>query len=156
MDERLLDLAAQMDLVFSPLMDVKAFPENVDITLVEGAVANEDHVEQIRRVRERTRVLVALGDCATTGNVTALRNPLGGGESVLQRAYLDPSLTNPVVPVAPGILPVLLDRVQTIREFVHVDYYLPGCPPSADVIHDALIELIAGRPLHLGGRATIG
>ncbi|HXW06813.1 MAG TPA: hypothetical protein VD833_16380 [Vicinamibacterales bacterium] len=156
MDERLLDVASRMELVYSPFMDVKEFPEGVDITLVEGAVANEDHVQQIRRIRERTRILVAFGDCAVTGNVTALRNPLGGDEPVLRRVYLDGALTAPTLPLAPGILPVLLDRVETIRAFVHVDYYMPGCPPSADVIHHALMELIAGRPLHLGGRARLG
>jgi NAD-reducing hydrogenase small subunit len=156
MDERLLDLAGRMDLVFSPFMDVKEFPEHVDVTLVEGAVANEDHVAQIRRVRERTRILVSFGDCAVTGNVTALRNPLGGADPVLRRAYQDPGLTNPAVPDAPGIVPRLLDTVQTIRAFVHVDYYLPGCPPPADVIYYAISELIAGRPLHLAGRATLG
>ena len=58
-------------------MDAKTYPENVDVVLVEGAVANEDNLEMIKRVRERSKVLVSFGDCAVTGNVTALRNPLG-------------------------------------------------------------------------------
>ncbi len=145
MDERLLDLAGQIELVFSPLMDIKQFPEQVDITLVEGAIANEDHVEQIHKVRERSRILVALGDCAIAGNVTALRNPLGPAEPVLRSVYAGKAVTRGCIPQAPGILPALLDRVAPLSAYVPVDYYVPGCPPSADLIHHALTQLVAGR-----------
>jgi NAD-reducing hydrogenase small subunit len=156
MDERLLDLAQQMDLVFSPIMDVKEYPENVDVVLVEGAIANEDHVHMIERVRRRTRTLVALGDCAVAGNATALRNPCGGAEAVLRAVYVDRDVTNPCLPSAPGVLPVLLDKVRPLRHYVAVDYYVPGCPPSADLIHHVLSELLAGRALDLRGRAPLG
>ena len=89
LDEWLIDLAAATDIVFSPVMDVKQYPEHVDVALVEGAVANEDHLEMIRKVPRHTRVLVAFGDCAVTGNVTALRNSLGKAEEVLRRSYLE-------------------------------------------------------------------
>jgi len=156
MDERLLDIAAAADLVFSPILDVKIFPENVDIALVEGAVANTDHEETIRRVRERSKVLVAFGDCAVSGNVTALRNPLGTADSVLRRVYMDDALTTPCMPMTEGIVPRLLDRVRTVADCVPVDHYLPGCPPSADLIHYVLAELVAGRPLDLRNRARLG
>ena len=77
LDEWLFDLASQADVVFSPFADVKEYPENVDLALVEGAVANDENLEMIHQVRARTKTLVAFGDCAVTGNVTALRNPLG-------------------------------------------------------------------------------
>ncbi len=156
MDERLIDLAYQVDLVYSPILDIKEYPEDVDVALVEGAVANEDHLEQIRRVRERTRVLVAFGDCAVTGNVTALRNPLGRAEPLLHRAYVEKADVNPGIPSAPGILPVLLDRVLPIHEAVPVDVFLPGCPPSPDLIAFALGELIAGRTPDLSGKLKYG
>ncbi|HZT75793.1 MAG TPA: hypothetical protein VFA27_03990 [Vicinamibacterales bacterium] len=146
MDERLVELAQSFDLVFSPFMDVKAFPERVDVALVEGAIANEDHVRTIQIVRERSAVLVALGDCAVTGNVTALRNPLGGAAPVLDRVYGRPL----------ECVPPLLDKVLTLRALVRVDFYLPGCPPSADAIHHALRELVAGRDPNLRDRATLG
>ena len=77
MDERLLDVAARADLVYSPLVDVKEFPAMVDVTLVEGAVSSEDDLEKIRMVRAHTRILVSLGDCAVTANVPGMRNPYG-------------------------------------------------------------------------------
>ena len=156
MDERLLDLAAQIDLVFSPFMDVKEFPEGVDVTLVEGAVANEDHLRQIKTVRDRSVVLVAFGDCAVTGNVTALRNPFGGAEPVLQSVYADAAAGRARPVFEPGIVPALLDKVLTVRECVVVDFYLPGCPPHADLIHHVLTELIAGRRPNLRGDARLG
>jgi NAD-reducing hydrogenase small subunit len=69
MDERLLDIAASADLVYSPLVDAKEFPENVDVTLVEGAVSSEEDLHKIKHIRERTKILVSLGDCAVTANV---------------------------------------------------------------------------------------
>lgn len=155
MDERLLDLAGVMDLVYSPLMDVKEFPEQVDIVLVEGAVSTDEHLRQIQLIRDRSAVLVAFGDCAVAGNATALRNPLGGPLSVLRRAYLDPPVVSPALPAEPGVLPVLLERALTLRACVKVDLYLPGCPPSADEIFDALTELVAGRRVHPRDQARL-
>jgi NAD-reducing hydrogenase small subunit len=77
MDERLIDVLARADLVYSPLVDLKVFPETVDVTLVEGAVSSEEDLHKIRHVRARTKLLVALGDCAVTSNVPGMRNPFG-------------------------------------------------------------------------------
>ena len=118
-------------LKFTPLADVKEYPEAVDVALVEGAVANEEHLEFIQRVRQRTRILVSFGDCAVTGNVTSLRNPLGGPEVVLRRSYLEGGDLNARVPDEAGIVPPLLKQVKPIHAVVPVDIYLPGCPPPA-------------------------
>jgi NAD-reducing hydrogenase small subunit len=152
MDEWLIDLADMADIVYTPFQDVKEFPEGVDVSLVEGAVANEDHREQIERVRERSRVVVSFGDCAVTGNVTSLRNPLGRAEPVLRRSYFELATLNPRIPDEKGIVPLLLDRVLPVHEVVRVDYYVPGCPPPADRIRHVLEELIAGREPKLEGR----
>src|SRR5215472_13630949 len=74
MDERLIELADRLELVYSPLVDAKEYPKNVDVVLVEGAVSTEEDLEKIRTVRQRTRILVSLGDCAVTANVPSLRN----------------------------------------------------------------------------------
>jgi len=156
LDERLLDLAPRADLVFSPIADAKVFPEGVDLVLVEGAVCNEEHLEMARRLRARSRLVVAFGDCAVTGNVTAIRNALGGALPVLQRAYHDLADVNPGVPAAPGIVPRLLDRVLPLHQVVPVDLFLPGCPPSADLIHGVLVDVLEGRTPSLQGRLRYG
>lgn len=152
LDEFLIELAGRADIVYTPLIDVKEYPEGVDVALVEGAVANEENLAMIRRVRERTGTLVAFGDCAVTGNVTALRNPLGLAEVVLDRSY--PAGENGAAgkPCEPGIVPVLLDRVVPIHSVVPVDVFVPGCPPSAAKIREVLDQVLAGGPVRLEGR----
>ena len=152
LDEFLIDLAERADVVYSPVIDVKTYPERVDVVLVEGAVANQDHLELIHTVRRNTRVLISFGDCAVTGNVTALRNPLGSAEPVLRRSYLEQVDLQPQIPSEKGIVPVLLDRVVPLHAVVKVDFYLPGCPPPAPRIRAVLEQLLAGEPVHLEGR----
>jgi len=150
LDERLIDLAALVDVCYTPIADVKEFPE-VDIALVEGAVANQDHLRDIRLIRERSKVLIALGDCAVTGNVTAMRN-LFSLDDVLSRAYRENSAVIAGVPTGNDIVPQLLDRVLRLQDVVRVDHFLPGCPPSADAIHAFLVDLLEGRTPATEGR----
>jgi NAD-reducing hydrogenase small subunit len=143
MDEFLIDLARLVDVVFTPIADRKEYPDGVDIALVEGAIANTEHLEMIRRVRARTRTLVSFGDCAVTGNVTALRNPLGAARPALERAYLEDVDGEPVIPSER--VPPLLDRVVPVHAVVPVDVYLLGCPPPAARIRAAIEALLAGE-----------
>jgi NAD-reducing hydrogenase small subunit len=151
LDEFLIDLAAAADVVYTPVMDVKEYPENVDVVLVEGAVANEDNFEMLLKVRERTKFLVSFGDCAVTGNVTSLRNPLGAALPVLERSYLELADDTPQIPSEAGIIPRLLDRVVPLHKVVPVDLYMPGCPPPADRIRRVLEQVLAEQTPRLEG-----
>ncbi len=153
MDERLLELAEFVDVVYSPIVDVKRYPDMVDIALVEGAVASEDDEKKIRKIRAHTRTLVAMGDCAITGNVPSMRNPIGP-EAILNRAYIENATAQPQIPCV--IVPRLLTVVRPIHEFVKVDVFLPGCPPSADTFHAALTALISGEPLDIPALTRFG
>jgi len=142
MDERLLEIGQRADLVYSPLVDRKDYPEDVDVCLVEGAVSSEEDLDKIRTIRARTRVLVSFGDCAVTSNVPGMRNPIGAAP-LLERAYFENATLNPQVPseVVPRLLPAALP----VHRVVEVDVFLPGCPPSADLIYHTLDELLEGR-----------
>jgi NAD-reducing hydrogenase small subunit len=152
LDEFLLDLAESADIVFSPLVDAKHYPEDVDVVLVEGAVANQEHLEMIRIVRRNTRLLISFGDCAVTGNVTAVRNSMATPREVLERSYIQQTDIDPQIPSAAGIVPALLDQVLPVHAVVKVDIYLPGCPPPAARIKAVLQQLLAGISPHLEGR----
>src|SRR3989304_9626637 len=142
-DELLIDLAKKIQLVYSPIVDVKAFPENVAVTIIEGAVANEEQLAMLKEARGKTSVLISLGDCAVTGNVTALRNAWKDSDkAVLEMAFINTSEVNPQIPTD---VPKLLKKVRPLHEVVKVDYYIPGCPPAADQIHYVLTELLARR-----------
>ena len=142
MDERLLELAEVVDVVYSPIVDTKEFPNEVDIALVEGAVASVDDEKKIKKIRDHSKMLVAMGDCAVTGNVPSMRNPFGP-EAILKRAYDENAAAQAQIPCV--MVPALLEKVRPVHEFVKVDMYLPGCPPSADVFYTVLSELLAGR-----------
>ncbi len=151
LDEWLFDLAQHVDIVFSPVAsDVKVFPEGVDVCLVEGAVANADNRELALRLRQCSAVVVSFGDCAVTGNVPALRNLWSDGasasrEAVLERGYVELADSGAQHPHAPGILPELLERVLPLHEVIPVDFFLPGCPPSAERIRGFLEALLRGE-----------
>jgi NAD-reducing hydrogenase small subunit len=154
LDEFLIDLAGKIELVYSPVVDLKAYPNNVDVCLIEGAVCNEDNLEILHKIRSRTKVLVAFGDCAVTGNVPAIRNQLGLGndENVLQCAYIDNAQNNPGLPkYGDGIVPALLKRVMPVYEVVHIEYFLPGCPPPADRIKAFMAQVLSGQVPKLEG-----
>jgi NAD-reducing hydrogenase small subunit len=147
LDEWLIELAGMVDLVYSPIADVKEFPEGVDVTLIEGAVANRDNLELLHVVRARSKFLLSFGDCAVHGNVTAMRNTFGDPGALVAEAYRDAvtTLHGHLPDPSRGIVPELLPRVLPLHEVVTIDAYLPGCPPSADRIRAATEALLAGR-----------
>jgi len=153
MDERLLDLAELVDVVYSPIVDTKEFPDEVDIALVEGAVASVDDEKKIKKIRAHSKLLVAMGDCAITTNVPGMRNPIGP-QPILDRAYIENASAQPQIPCV--VVPRLLKVVRPIHEFVKVDVYLPGCPPSADTFHTALTALVTGGPLDVSALTRFG
>jgi NAD-reducing hydrogenase small subunit len=153
-DELLMDLAKMVQLVYSPIADVKVFPENVDVTLVEGAVANEEQQSLLIEARGKTKILISLGDCAVTGNVTALRNAWkDSDDAVLERAFIETAEVNPQIPLD---VPKLLKKVHPLHEVVKVDYFIPGCPPPAGLINYVLTELLSGRIPNMEGRSKYG
>jgi NAD-reducing hydrogenase small subunit len=143
LDEKLIDLASLVDVVASPITDVKEIPP-CDIGLVEGSVANEENLHVLKTLRERATILVSLGDCAGFGCVPMLRNQFDNQE-VLERGYVEVESTA-LGAVPDEDLPKLLPKVQPIHEYVKVDAWIPGCPPSAEAIWKAVAGLL-GQPV---------
>jgi NAD-reducing hydrogenase small subunit len=146
-DERILELVKLVEFDRSPITDIKTVGD-CDIGIIEGGVANAENVEVLREFRKHCKVLVALGACAVNGGIPAMRNSFELKEC-LEEAYIDGiGVTNPKIPNDPEI-PMLLNKVHPIHEVVKIDYFLPGCPPTADAIWTFLTELIEGKPISL-------
>jgi NAD-reducing hydrogenase small subunit len=152
-DEAIGWVAQKAELVYGPLVDAQEFPEDVDVAIVEGAVSNQDDYEKIKLVRERTRLLVALGDCAVTSNVPAMRNSIPV-KKLLERVYIQGVDQKPRIPTE-GV-PPLLKRALPLQEVVKVDLFVPGCPPPAAAIGYVLGELLNGRMPDLKSKVKFG
>ena len=154
LDEWLLELNQFADMVYSPIIDTKVYPDAVDMVLVEGAAANDEHIEMLHKVRQRTKLVVAFGDCAVTGNVTAVRNSLRTADAVLHTSYKELVDMDPAIPNEPYVLPVLLDQVQPIHKVIDVDAFLLGCPPPAARIRKLLEMWQQNQPLVIAADDT--
>jgi NAD-reducing hydrogenase small subunit len=147
-DERLVGLLDLIELDSSPLTDIK-HPAACDIGLIEGGLCNAENVHKLREFRERCKILVAVGACAINGGLPAQRNHLDIRDC-LQTVYLSgPGVERGFIPNDPE-LPLPLKQVHPLHDVVKIDYFLPGCPPSADAIWQFLTDLVAGRTPHLG------
>ena len=149
-DERILQLVELVEFARSPINDIKSCEGEIDIGLVEGGCANEHNVEVLREFRKHCKVLISVGDCAIGGGVPALRNTVPLAECYEEAFLKGPTVVNPEgrVPDDPEI-PLLLDRVYPAHQVVKIDGFLPGCPPSADTLWEALTALLEGRPVDL-------
>lgn len=144
LNERLVDLLEEVELVYSPIADIKRFPQDVDVTLVEGAIANVDHLELAREIRANSKIVVSFGDCAVTGNVTSLRNRLGV-DDLLTQVYQNGPGAVPRGGEADHVMPALLPKVLPLHQVIHVDAFITGCPPDPERIWHAIQALLKGE-----------
>ena len=151
-DERILDLIELVEFNKSPIDDIKNFTKMCDIGLIEGGCCNDENVHVLKDFRAHCKTLVSVGECAIMGGLPALRNTVPLKEC-LEEAYLNgPSVAgNNEKGIIPNDeeLPVLLNKVYPCHEVVRMDYHLPGCPPRADLIWEALFALVTNNPLKL-------
>jgi len=143
-DERIVELVDHVQFDRSPINDIKTCSSDIDIGLIEGGVCNTENIETLREFRESCKILVAVGACAISGGVPALRNNVDVRE-LLEESYVNAiGVENPQIPTDKE-LPYILERVSPIHEVVKIDFFLPGCPPPADAFWHILNDIIAGR-----------
>ena len=152
-DDGIVAVSKRADIVYGPLVDAQEFPEDVDVALVEGAVSSQDDLKLVQTIRQRSRFLVALGDCAVTSNVPAMRNSIPV-KKLLESVYVTNAEPGSAVPK--DNVPALLRHALPVHEVVKVDLHVPGCPPSAGAILYAIGELLEGRRPNVAPHVKFG
>ena len=149
-DERLVQLLEKIELTSTPITDLKHPPkEGVTVGILSGTVNNTTNVEVAKEMRERCKVLIALGDCAVFGGIMTMRNFFDMDEA-LKRAYVETESTvDGMIPQSEELSKPI--QARPVNQVVKVDIHLPGCPPSADAIYHVLTELLEGRIPVLSG-----
>jgi len=155
MDERLIELSQFMDVVYSPYIDVKEIPNDIDLFIVEGALSTDHDLKVIQKIRKNSKLVLALGDCAVTGNISAIKN-LFGSEEVLKRGYFELADINKDGKYPSSVVPKLLDKVIPLNEAIKVDYFVPGCPTPADAIYEILKAIIDGTKINISSLTRFG
>jgi NAD-reducing hydrogenase small subunit len=152
-DEAIIAIAKRVEVVYGPLVDAQEFPKAVDVVLIEGAISSQEDLEKVRLIRQRSKLVIALGDCAVTGNVPAMRNQIAP-RKLLERIYIEGVQETPGIPTE-GV-PALLRHAIPVHEVVKVDLHVPGCPPPAAAIAFVLGELLDGRVPDLSSKVKFG
>lgn len=150
-DERMIDLMDRVTILRSSFTDIKRIPERCAIGFIEGGVANDENIETLRHFRENCDVLISVGACAIWGGVPSLRNPVGLADCLAEAYPRSPTAPPGAAPAVPyhRRIPVLTNNVHPCHEVVHMDYFIPGCPPDADAILTVIEDLVHGRPVQL-------
>ncbi len=149
-DDRILQLVELVEFDKSPIDDIKEFTGRCAVGLIEGGCCNEENVRVLQDFRKHCDILISMGDCATMGGIPALRNNIPLQECYAEAYLSGPTVHNPSGQIPNDVeLPLLLDKVYPCHEVVKIDYFLPGCPPSADTLWEALVALLSDKPVAL-------
>jgi NAD-reducing hydrogenase small subunit len=150
-DEKILDLIELVEFNKSPIDDIKIFTKKCDIGLIEGGCANSENVRVLKEFRENCKILISVGECAMMGGLPAMRNGIPIKECLREAYLLSPSVQANRDTIIPNDeeIPMILDKVYPCHEIVKIDYFLPGCPPRAELIWEALVALLNDREMDL-------
>ena len=135
LEEDLIPLVGHVDIVeFREAISDRS--DKYDIAIVEGSITRKSEIPRIKQIRERAKVLIALGACAHIGGVNSLKNRFSM-DQVRREVYGDSDHGSDTIPTRP------------IGAVVQVDYAVPGCPIDKTELVRILTALLLGRKVAL-------
>jgi len=153
LDEEILNVVGAVDIVFWPVAldfkvhHVEAMPDgSILASFINGAIRSSEQREMVKLLRAKSKVVVAFGVCAQLGGIPGLAN-LSDAKGIFQEVYRD-GVTPQRLHQENGYaltLPEFFDTVLALDRVIDVDYYVPGCPPTPNIIHDALGALLGSE-----------
>jgi len=129
LEKKILEMLKVAEIVHFQL--IKEYNEQgpFDITFMDGAVSTEEELEKLKKIREDSRYLIALGTCACWGGIPSIKNYTENPEQVV---YPEPIKYKSI-------------EVTPIDKHVKVDYYLRGCPFNREELFEVVRSLSVGK-----------
>jgi F420-non-reducing hydrogenase small subunit len=160
-DTHILDVAEHFDIVIWPcatdgkVRDIEQMADGeIDVCLFNGGIRTSEQEYMAQLLRRKSKVLVAFGSCASEGCIPGLGN-LHSRQAIFDNSYQETASTENPDQIRPQTktempegtlhLPVFYDTLRTLDQTVAVDYYLPGCPPEADRIWEAIVAILENK-----------
>jgi F420-non-reducing hydrogenase small subunit len=135
--------------------DIEAMDDgSIVVTFLNGAIRTTEQEEMAHILRRKSKFMIAFGACAQLGGIPGLAN-MSNRKDIFQRVYSDVPTTVNAEGTLPLVsckdngravsLPGFYDTVKTLAQTVDVDYCIPGCPPTPDLLKQAVGALLAGE-----------
>jgi coenzyme F420-reducing hydrogenase gamma subunit len=128
LEKKLLEILKEADIVHFELIKEYNEERPFDISFVDGAISTKEELEMLKKIREDSRFIIALGTCACWGGIPAIKNTAKN----LKVAY-------------PGPIPQKSIETSPIDKYVKVDYYLRGCPINKDEAFEVVKDVLNGK-----------
>ncbi len=159
--ENILTVVEAVDIVFWPVAldfkreDIEKMNDaEIDVIFINGAIRLGEQQEMVELLRKKSKLVVAFGSCAHLGGIPGLGN-FWDKNSIFDRVYHEvPSIEekNETVPLEEYAnnghklnLPEFFQTVHPLNQVIDVDYYLPGCPPTAELVMNAVLAILKGE-----------
>ncbi|MEW6001717.1 MAG: oxidoreductase [Nitrospirota bacterium] len=130
--EYIIESLNSFDFVYCKMISSGGIPEGpFDVALIEGTITESWQVDELKKIRERSKILFSIGSCAVNGGIPAIKSTQPELE-IEKRVYSDLSTIHSI-------------RPNTIHSYVEVDGDIKGCPPGERDLREALISVLSGK-----------
>ena len=161
LDEAVLKVVEAVDILLWPVAldfkreDVERMPDgSIAACFINGAIRTSEQEEMAHLLRRKSQLVIAFGACSHQGGIPGLAC-FYDRQAVLNAAYKDsPSVVNPegTYPQERSKvnghtleLPAFHDTVRRLDDVIPVDYYIPGCAPTPNLIAGAVEAVLSGK-----------